>query len=48
MQKLAKGRGTTTSNMAIMEQLGEASSSDEETAPILVTKTNNLTTDPNA
>ena len=40
-------REAAPSNMAITEQMGEASSSDEE-RPILITKTNALITDTNA
>ena len=36
------------SNMAITEQMGEASSSDEDTRPMLITKSNALMTDTNA
>jgi hypothetical protein len=41
-------REAAPSNMAITEQMGEASSSDEDTRPMLITKSNALMTDTNA
>ena len=45
--KVAK-REAAPSNMAITEQMGEASSSDEDTRPMLITKSNAMMTDTNA